>query len=265
LSGEQTHYLVDSHAHLSMEDFDNDRDEVIEKAFKAGVRAILCPAEITDKKNLNTTFMLTKKYSNIFAAAGAHPHQAKKFYPENAAHIKTLAKTEQIHAIGEIGLDFFYNHSSPKQQIKVFRQQLNIAQKLNLPVVIHSRSASNEVISALKGEKFTCGGVLHCFTEDWEFARQVLKLGLYISFSGILTFPMAHSIREAARKIPLNKLLVETDSPFLTPIPYRGKIKRNEPVYVKETAKFLAELKNTSFKEVAAVTSRNFKTCFRLK
>ncbi len=265
MSGEQTHYLVDSHAHLSMEDFDNDRDEVIEKAFKAGVRAILCPAEITDKKNLNTTFMLTKKYSNIFAAAGAHPHHAEKFYPENAAHIKTLAKTEQIHAIGEIGLDFYYNHSSPKQQIKVFRQQLNIAQKLNLPVVIHSRSASNEVISAIKEENFTCGGVLHCFTEDWEFARQVLKLGFYISFSGILTFPMAHSIREAARKIPLNKLLVETDSPFLIPIPYRGKIKRNEPVYVKETAKFLAELKNISFEEVAAVTSQNFKTCFGLK
>ena len=265
MSGEQTHYLVDSHAHLSMEDFDNDRDEVIEKAFKAGVRAILCPAEITDKKNLNTTFILTKKYSNIFAAAGAHPQHAEKYYPENAAQIKTLAETKQINAIGEIGLDFYYNHSSPKQQIKVFRQQLNIAQKLNLPVVIHSRSASNEVISAIKEENFTCGGVLHCFTEDWEFARQVLKLGFYISFSGILTFPMAHSIREAARKIPLNKLLVETDSPFLTPIPYRGKIKRNEPVYVKETAKFLAELKNTSFKEVAAVTSRNFKTCFRLK
>ena len=265
MSGEQTHYLVDSHAHLSMEDFDNDRDEVIEKAFKAGVRAILCPAEITDKKNLNTTFILTKKYSNIFAAAGAHPHHAEKFYPENAAHIKTLAETKQIHAIGEIGLDFYYNHSSPKQQIKVFRQQLNIAQKLNLPVVIHSRSASNEVISAIKEENFTCGGVLHCFTEDWEFARQVLKLGFYISFSGILTFPMAHSIREAARKIPLNKLLVETDSPFLTPVPYRGKIKRNEPAYVKETANFLAGLKNIPYEEVAAVTSQNFKTCFGLK
>ncbi len=265
MSGEQTHYLVDSHAHLSMEDFDNDRDEVIEKAFKAGVRAILCPAEITDKKNLNTTFMLTKKYSNIFAAAGAHPHQAKKFTPENAAHIKTLAETKQIHAIGEIGLDFYYNHSSSKQQIKAFRKQLNIAQKLNLPVVIHSRSASDEVISAIKEEKFTCGGVLHCFTEDWEFARQVLKLGFFISFSGILTFPRAHSIREAARKITLNKLLVETDSPFLTPVPYRGKIKRNEPVYVKETAKFLAELKNISFEEVAAITSQNFKTCFGLK
>jgi TatD DNase family protein len=257
-----------------MEEFDNDRDEVIEKAFKAGVRAILCPAEITDKKNLNTTFVLTKKYSNIIAAAGAHPHQAKKFTPENAAHIKTLAETKQIHAIGEIGLDFFYNHSSSKQQIIAFRKQLNIAQKLKqlniaqklkLPAVIHSRSASDEIISAIKEENFTCGGVLHCFTEDWEFARQVLKLGFFISFSGILTFPRAHSIREAARKITLDKLLVETDSPFLTPVPYRGKIKRNEPVYVKETAKFLAELKNISFEEVAAVTSRNFKTCFGLK
>jgi len=248
-----------------MEDFDKDRDKVIEKAFNAGVRAILCPAEITDKKNLTTTFVLTKKYSNIFAAAGAHPHHAEKFTPENAAHIKTLAETKQIHAIGEIGLDFYYNHSSSKQQIKAFRKQLNIAQKLNLPAVIHSRSASDEVILAIKEEKFTCGGVFHCFTEDWEFARQVLKLGFFISFSGILTFPRAHSIREAARKITLNKLLVETDSPFLTPVPYRGKIKRNEPVYVMETAKFLAELKNISFEEVAAVTSQNFKTCFGLK
>ena len=265
MSGKQTDYLVDSHAHLNMEEFDNDRDEVIERAFKAGVKAILCPAEITDKKNLNTTFVLTKKYNNIIAAAGAHPHHAEKFTPENAAHIKTLAETKQIHAIGEIGLDFFYNHSSPKQQIKAFRKQLNIAQKLNLPAIIHSRSASNEVISAIKEENFTWGGVLHCFTEDWEFAQQVLKLGFYISFSGILTFPKSHSIREAARKITLNKLLVETDSPFLTPVPYRGKIKRNEPVYVKETAKFLAEIKNISYEEVAAVTSRNFKTCFGLK
>ena len=265
MSGKQTHYLVDSHAHLNMEEFDNDRDEVIERAFKAGVKAILCPAEITDKKNLNTTFVLTKKYKHIIAAAGAHPHHAEKFTPLNAAHIKTLAETKQIHAIGEIGLDFFYNQSSPKQQIKAFRKQLNIAQKLNLPAVIHNRSASNEVISAIKEENFTCGGVLHCFTEDWEFAQQVLKLGFYISFSGILTFPKAHSIREAARKITLNKLLVETDSPFLTPVPYRGKIKRNEPVYVKETAKFLAGLKNISYEEVAAVTSRNFKTCFGLK
>jgi TatD DNase family protein len=133
---------------------------------------------------------------------------------------------------------------------------------MNLPAVIHSRLAADEILFGIKEEQFTCGGALHCFTEDWEFARQMLKHDFYISFSGILTFPQAHSLREVARRLPLEKLMVETDSPFLAPVPYRGKIKRNEPAYVTETLKYLADLKEVSFTEAAIRTTANFEKCF---
>ena len=245
-----------------MPDFDPDREDVIQRAFSAGVKAILVPAEITDANNLRITQELTLKFPNIIAAAGIHPHQAKDMTIPSTELIKTLAANREIHAVGEIGLDFHYNHSSPAQQIQAYRTQLQIAQQVNLPVVIHSRLAADEILLGIKEEKFTCGGVLHCFTEDWGFARQVMEYGFFISFSGILTFPQAHSLREVARRIPGEKLMVETDSPFLAPVPYRGKIKRNEPVYVKETLKYLADLKEVSLAGIAAQTTANFEKCF---
>lgn len=257
--------LVDSHAHLSMKDFNEDRDAVIQTAFKEGIKAILCPIEITDSHSLHTTIKLIDKYKNIAAAGGTHPHNAKNFNPMYIDKIIELAKQKKIHAIGEIGLDFHYNFSPVKDQKEVLRQQLHTAQKLNLPVIIHSRNARKSIIQAVKEEHFTAGGVLHCFTENWEFANQMMDQNFLISFSGILTFPKAHPLREVAKKIPLERLLVETDSPYLVPIPYRGRIKRNEPIYVKAVAECLSVLKNISLKELEESTTQNFESLFQFE
>ena len=254
--------LVDSHAHLDMEDFNPDRNQVIEKAFKAGVKTILCPAEVTKPESLEITFELTTRYENILAAAGTHPHQAKYFNQDFAQKIRNLASFNKIVAVGEIGLDFHYNFSPPKQQIEAFRYQLNLAQELALPVIVHSRKAGDEVFNSIKEEHFTQGGILHCFTEDWETAKKMMEYNFFISFSGILTFPKAQTLREIAKKTSLEKLLVETDSPYLAPVPYRGKNKRNEPSYLVETAKVLAVLKNTTLAELVVTTTRNFKSIF---
>jgi TatD DNase family protein len=257
--------LVDSHAHLSGKEFDNDRHEVIERAFREGIGAILCPTELTDEHELQTTLETIQAHLNIIAAVGVHPHNAKKFNPSSLQKIKDLAESQNIHAVGEIGADFHYNFSPPEIQIDVFRTQLNIAQEVGLPVVIHSRNARDEVLEAVRNEKFTQGGILHCFTEDWEFAEAMIEQNFLISFSGILTFPKAHSLREVAIQTPLEKILVETDSPYLVPTPYRGKINRNEPVYVKETAGFLAELKNVSLEKCAEITTNNFESLFQIE
>jgi TatD DNase family protein len=258
-------YLVDSHAHLSLEDFDHDRDEVIQKSLKAGILAILCPGEVTDPKNLRITLEVATKYSSILAAAGVHPHHAKDFTQESAHKIESLAQKKQIRAIGEIGLDFHYNFSSPEQQIAAFRAQLNLAQQLNLPVIIHSRTAADTVAQCIDEEGFTQGGILHCFTESFEFAQDMLACAFYISFSGIITFPKAHLLREVAKKLPLDRLLIETDSPYLAPVPYRGRVKRNEPVYVKETALNLAGLKGVPIEQLAEATTKNFENCFQIE
>ena len=257
--------LVDSHAHLSGKEFDNDRHEVIQRAFREGIGAILCPTEITEEHELQNTLDTIQTYSNIIAAGGVHPHNAKDFTPGCLQKIEALAEDKKILAVGEIGLDFHYNFSPPDVQVDVFRMQLNIAQEIGTPVVIHSRNARDEVLKAVKEEGFTQGGILHCFTEDWEFAKEMMEYNFLISFSGILTFPKARSLQEVAIQMPLEKILVETDSPYLVPIPYRGKIQRNEPVYVKETARFLAELKNVSLEKLAEKTTHNFESLFRIE
>jgi TatD DNase family protein len=257
--------IVDSHAHLSGEEFDNDRHEVIRRSFQEGIGAILCPTELTEENELKVTFDTIQAYPNIVAAGGVHPHNAKSFNPDCIQKIIDLAKSHNIHAVGEIGVDLHYNFSPPDTQIEVFRKQLNIAQEIGLPVIIHSRNARDEVLAAVKEEQFTLGGILHCFTEDWEFAKMMMEYDFLISFSGILTFPKAQSLREVAIRTPLEKALVETDSPYLVPAPYRGKIQRNEPVYVKETARFLAELKNVSLEELAEKTTQNFVSLFQIE
>jgi len=257
--------FVDSHAHINSEEFQDDRDQVIARAFQEDIQAILCPIELTEPKNLQIGLELIEKHDNIIAAAGVHPHNAKDFQTEAASTLKHLASEKNILAVGEIGLDFHYNFSSPEEQRTAFRSQLNLAQDLGLPVVIHSRNAANEIAAAVEKEDFSNGGVLHCFTENLEFAEHMLKYGFLISFSGILTYPNAQSLRDIAKKIPLIKTLIETDSPYLTPVPYRGRIKRNEPVYVKEVAKTLANIQHTSLEEVAQVTSQNFASLFPIE
>jgi TatD DNase family protein len=248
-----------------MTDFDNDRHEVIQRAFQEGIGAILCPMELTEENELQTVLDTIQAHPNIFASGGVHPHNAKNFNPDCVQKIKELAHSRTIHAVGEIGVDFHYNFSPADTQIEVFRMQLNIAQEVGLPVVIHSRKARDEVLKAIIEEEFTQGGILHCFTEDWEFAKEMMEYDFLISFSGILTFPKAQSLREVALQTPLKKTLIETDSPYLVPTPYRGKIQRNEPVYVKETAKLLAELKNVSIEKFAEKTTNNFESLFQIE
>jgi TatD DNase family protein len=179
-----------------------------------------------------------------------------------AVTLQELAAQKKICAVGEIGLDFHYNLSPPEDQIEVFRTQLNIAQELGLGVVVHSRKAAQNIAAAIEKEDFDQGGVLHCFTEDWEFAVHMLDRKFLISFSGILTYPNAHSLREVAKKLPLKKILIETDSPYLVPVPHRGKLKRNEPCYVKEVAHALSEIKKVPLEEIARITSDNFISLF---
>jgi TatD DNase family protein len=259
---EMTYTLVDSHAHLEMEEFDEDRDQVVQRAFQEGIKSILCLADITNPKRIEKTFDLIEKYKSLIAAAGVHPHQAKHFTPSLTQIIEKLAEEKKIKAVGEIGLDFHYQFSPRHKQKEVFREQLNLAQKLELPVVVHSRDAGNEVAEAIEGEHFSKGGILHCFTEDWALAKRMMDHDFFISFSGILTFPKAQPIRDIAKKIPLEKLLVETDSPYLVPSPLKGKKKRNEPSHVVETAKVLAGIKKVSLEKLACTTSQNFESLF---
>jgi TatD DNase family protein len=257
--------LVDSHAHLDMEEFDEDREQVVQRAFREGIKSILCPADVTNPRSIEKIFDLIEKYESLIAAAGVHPHQAKDFTPRHIQRIEELAGEKKVKAVGEIGLDFHYDFSPRQEQEKVFRHQLSVAQKLGLPVIVHSRNAGKEVAKAVEEERFSKGGILHCFTEDWTLAKRMMDHNFSISFSGILTFPKAQPLREIAKKIPLEKLLVETDSPYLIPLAYRGIKKRNEPAHVVEIAKVLAELKKTSLEKLARATSKNFESLFCLK
>jgi TatD DNase family protein len=257
-------HIIDSHAHLNAAEFDKDRDEVVKRALDTGIKSILCPTEISDEKNIKNTHKLIKKYNHILAAAGIHPHNARLYHQNLENKIKAMAEKGQIIAVGEIGLDFYYNYSPPPKQKKVFQRQLSLAQDLGLPVIIHSRSASSDVLDILKKQNFINGGILHCFTENLEFAEKLITQGFYISFSGVITYPKAHDLREIAKKLPTSHLLIETDAPFLTPVPYRKKFKRNEPAFVIETAKILAELKKIPFKSFAEKICQNFSSFLNL-
>lgn len=248
-----------------MSTFAEDRLNVIQSAFQEGLSAILCPAEITDPESTRITIELTQKFPNIYASGGIHPHKAKDFTTESLQLIESFSEKNKIHAVGEIGLDFHYNYSPPDVQVTVFRQQLKLAQELDRPVIIHSREASQSILDCLDEEKYAGSGVLHCFTGDWAFAQKMLEKNFFISFSGIVTFPQAHGLREVVRKMPLDRLLIETDSPFLAPVPFRGKVKRNEPKYVLNIAQFIAELKNISWPDFTAQTAKNFTSLFGIE
>jgi len=252
---------IDSHAHLDMEDFDPDRDEVIRRAFAAGVMAVLCPADLTSDKSLRATLNIVAGHPSFLAAAGVHPHQAKLFSEDHARKLRDLGTGRTIAALGEIGLDFHYDFSTPEEQKRAFRDQLRLADELRLPIIIHSRLAGAEVATAVRKQGCRSGGILHCYTEDWDTARTMIDLGFYISFSGILTFPKAGSLREVAVKVPLDRLLIETDSPYLAPVPFRDR-KRNEPAFVVETARVLADLKHVSLEELAEAMTGNFFSLF---
>jgi TatD DNase family protein len=254
--------LVDSHAHLDMPEFDADRAEVVRRAGDAGIVAILCPADLTRADSLPAVAALAGGAPAVLAAAGVHAHQAKELAPGHLAELEALARRGAIRAVGEIGLDYHYDFSPVEAQHRALRAQLAVAGKEGLPVILHSRLSGADILAAIAAEGFARGGILHCFTEDWDTARAMLDRGFFISFSGILTFPKAGDLREVAARVPLDRLLVETDSPYLAPVPYRGSGRRNEPAYVVETARVLAALRGLALEALAEATTRNFARLF---
>lgn len=247
--------LIDSHAHLDDKRFNPDRDILIKSLKENGVDLVLNIG--ADIKTSRASLDLAKKYDNIYAVVGVHPHSAKDLEGSDLSELRKMAKEDKVVAIGEIGLDFYYDNSPRDIQRKWFIRQVELAQELDMPIVIHSREASQETFDILKEAslKKPLRGILHSYSGSYEMAMEYIKLGFYIAIGGPVTFKNARVPKEVAKKIPLDKLLIETDSPYLTPEPYRGK--RNEPMYVKYVAKTIGELRNTSYEEIARATSEN--------
>ena len=255
-------FWTDSHAHLDMEAFDPDREAAISRAVEAGVGAFLCPIDAASERSRRLTLEIMAGHPRISAAAGLHPHQAASGTAEAFETVRRLAAGANIRAVGEIGLDYHYHFASPADQQTAFRAQLSLAGELGLPVIIHSRTAGDDVRAAVDAEAFTGGGVLHCFTESWGFSRDMLDRGFSVSFSGVITFPKAGDLRDVAARIPLDRLLLETDSPYLAPVPHRGR--RNEPAYLVETARTMAALRKIPLPELAEATTANYGRIFGL-
>jgi TatD DNase family protein len=260
--------FVDSHCHIDGEQFDEDRDEVIKRANEAGVKALLVvgTGEATVLENFARVVRLADSNKNIYCSIGVHPHDAKTFSKTEEESLITLVKSsKKVIAWGEIGLDFYYDHSPRERQKEVFIRQIKIAKELNLPIIIHSREADHETVEILTEEcsypEFR-GGIMHCFGGTPEMAKALMKIGFMISFAGNVTFKKAENLRDSARVVPIEKLLIETDCPYLTPMPFRGK--RNEPMYVVETARFLAEFYGIDLEVLAEKTTRNFYDFFQL-
>lgn len=249
--------LIDSHCHLDFPNFEKDFDAVLARAQKIGVTKFVNPG--VDLASSKRAIALADSYENIFVAVGFHPSEAEKLSFDNFIALEKMAENSKVVAIGEIGLDFFKNQNSQKIQIEVFEKQLELAQKLDLPVIIHSREADAEIFEVL--EKFPkIRGVFHCFGGDWSFAEKVLVKGFLIGLTGIVTFPNAVNVREVAEKIPLEKLLIETDAPFLAPQKFRGK--RCEPAFVYEVAAEIAKIKNLPLEKVVEQTTINAEKLF---
>ena len=251
--------LVDSHAHLDLPEFDDDRNEVIKRAKENGIDYILNIG--INSESCRKAITLADSYDFIYASIGIHPHDAKDVDEDTYAVLKSLANNKKVLAFGEIGLDFYRNLSPKGIQIKRFREQINLANELKLPVVIHNRDAHKETLEILKEEGAkNLGGIIHCFSGDYSMAKSCIDMGFYISIPGTITFPKAVELQEIVKKLPLSKILIETDCPFLTPVPYRGK--RNEPSFVRYVAEKIASLKDTPLEEVAEITSQNFRSLF---
>jgi len=257
-------FIIDSHCHLDALDYETRHknvDEVIENAKARGVYHFI--SICTTLGRFEAMKALTAHRDDVSLSCGVHPLNVDE-EPFDYDKLLAFAQDEKVVAIGETGLDYHYTPETKALQQSVFAQQIEIANKVNKPLVIHTRSARQDTMEMLiAGNAEKCGGVLHCFTEDWDMAKRALDIGFYISISGIITFRNAEDLRDVVRKIPLDRLLVETDSPYLAPIPYRGK--PNQPAYVRETCEYLATLKGVSTEELARVTTQNVQNLFKIK
>lgn len=259
--------FVDSHCHIDGPEFDADRDEVVQRALEAGVKYMLNVATGDPTTgDLERGVAVANKYDSVYGAVGVHPHDAKLYTDDIEQRITDLIQqNEKVIAWGEIGLDFHYDHSPREVQMDVFRRQIRAARKIDMPVIVHSRSANDETVQILQeecqGDDFR-GGIMHCFGGTLEMVQEVVPLGFLISWAGNVTFKKAGELRSVAEIMQLNKMLVETDCPYMTPEPHRGK--RNEPMHVVDTARFLAEFTDVEIESFANQTTQNFVDFFGL-
>jgi TatD DNase family protein len=252
--------LIDSHCHLDMPQFDADREAAVARARAAGVTTMLIVGGVDEEAGHRRALNVAGQLS-LPASAGIHPHEARLATEQTYDELSGLAREGRIVALGELGLDFHYDYSPRDVQREVFRRQLRLARDVGLPVIIHTREADEETAAILEEEGAReTGGVIHCFTGGRELARRALALGFYVSFSGIVAFPRAEVIQEVARTVPEDRLLVETDSPFLAPPPHRGK--RNEPAFVVEVARAVARLRGVPREQVGQAAAANFRRLF---
>jgi TatD DNase family protein len=246
--------LTDTHAHLDGAAFDEDREQMIQRAVEQGVTRIVNIG--FNRETIPTTMQLVEAYDFIYGAVGWHPQDAKDMLPEDLLWIEQLCLHEKIVAIGEIGLDYYWDTSPKETQHRVFREQIQLARKINKPIIIHNREAHHDILQILKEEKADdVGGIMHCFSGSWETAKVCLDMNFYISFAGPLTYKNAKQPKEVLAQVPLDRLLFETDAPYLTPHPYRGK--RNESSYVRLVAEAAAEIHGLSLEEIAQITTNN--------
>ncbi|PYV59553.1 MAG: TatD family deoxyribonuclease [Acidobacteria bacterium] len=262
--------FIDSHCHLDGPRFDSDREEAVARARQAGIVNMLAVGTGHGPGTLDCAVNIAARHEFIYATIGIHPHEAKLATDADFAQLEQLARKPKVIAWGEIGLDYYYDHSPREVQKEVFTRQMETARAAKLPIVIHCRpsdnsdNAWNDCLNLIEQhwKPSGLGGILHCFTGAWEHAKRALDMGFMISFAGNVTFPKAQQIRDSALQVPLDRMLIETDSPFLAPVPYRGK--RNEPAFVKEVARQIGELRGLPAEDVGNQTSQNFYRFFSL-
>lgn len=262
--------FIDSHAHLDGPRFDTDRAEVLTRARESGIANILAVGTGDGPGTLDCAVKLAAQYDSVYATIGIHPHEAAQATDTDFRQLEQLAHKPKVIAWGEIGLDYYYDHSPRDRQETVFIRQMDLARAANLPIVIHCRPSDNSnnawenclVLIEQHWKPTGRGGILHCFTGTWPYAKRALDIGFLISFAGNVTFPKAQQIRDSAKQVPLDRMLIETDSPFLAPVPHRGK--RNEPAFVKEVARQIGELRGLSTEAIGKQTSQNFYRFFSL-
>jgi len=250
--------LADSHTHLEFPQFDPDREQVFARAWSSGVRYLIAIGSASGPDRLRAGLEMAEGRDWVFPTIGIHPHEARLATDDHFAELARLAALPRVVAVGEIGLDYHYDHSPRETQQQVFRRQLELAEASRLPVVIHCREAWGDCLRILEEQwtRTSLGGILHCFSGSYDDARRGMDAGFYVSFAGNLTFPKAADLRDVAAKIPPDRLLIETDSPFLAPLPHRGK--RNEPSFVRLVAERLGAIRGISVEEIGACTTRNF-------
>lgn len=254
--------LFDTHVHLNARQFKEDRTEVIERAFEAGVHSMVVVG--FDEETIPLAIEIAEQYETIYASVGWHPVDAIHFKDEHLQYLDKLSHHSKVVALGEMGLDYHWDTSPKNVQANVFRKQIQLAKSVNMPIIIHNREATSDVIRLLKEENAEkVGGIMHCYSGTVSEVQTCLDMNFYISLGGPVTFKNAHEVKEVAKIVPLDRLLIETDAPYLAPHPNRGK--RNEPAYVTLVAEQIAQLRNIEYEEICQITTRNANKVFRIK